>query len=111
LIHGIYETVKKEKISMEEIKQLPVSVKNKLVSENVTQSTIHFAKRTDKLMSLLENGGMFVHKGKDFKVDSYFYRVEFQAFIVYSGWKMMRKRSLHQCGMKRRRILKILEMK
>jgi hypothetical protein len=79
LIHGIYETVKKEKISMEEIKQMPVSEKNKLVSENVTQSTIHFAKRTDKLMSILENGGMFIHNGKDFKVDSYFYRVEFQA--------------------------------
>ena len=39
--------------------------KSKLVSENVTQSTIHFAKRTENLMPILERGGMFVHQ--DFK--------------------------------------------
>jgi hypothetical protein len=73
LIHGIYETVRKESISMEEIQKMPASEKNKLVRENVTQSTVHFAKRTYKLMSILENGGMFVHDGKDFKADSFFY--------------------------------------
>merc|ERR1712013_872614 len=38
---SIYETVNKKK---------------KLISENVTQSTVHFAKRTDKLMSILNRG-------------------------------------------------------
>ena len=50
---SIYETVNKKKISMEEIKEMSAAKKNKLISENVTQSTIHFAKRTDKLMSIL----------------------------------------------------------
>ena len=79
LAKSIYETVNKKKVSIEDIKKLPATEKNKLISENVTQSTMHFAKRTDKLMSILNKGGMFVHDGKDFKVDSYFYRVEFQA--------------------------------
>ena len=79
LAHSIYETVHKKKVSMEEIKNMSASDKNKLISENVTQSTVHFAKRTDKLMSILNKGGIFQHKGTDFKVDSYFYRVEFQA--------------------------------
>merc|ERR1712002_1009189 len=68
-----------KKISMEEIKEMSAAKKNKLISENVTQSTVHFAKRTDKLMSILNRGGMFQHGKKDYKVDSYFYRVEFQA--------------------------------
>ena len=79
LAQSIFQTINKSKISMEEIKQMSAAKKNKLVSENVTQSTIHFAKRTDKLMSLLNDGGIFLHDEKDYKVDSYFYRVEFQA--------------------------------
>ena len=64
---------------MDKINELSQAAKNKLVNENVTESTLHFAKRTQKLMNLLENGGMFIHGGKDFKVDSHLYRVEFQA--------------------------------
>ena len=64
---------------MDKINELSPAAKNKLVNENVTESILHFAKRTQKLMNLLENGGMFIHGGKDFKVDSHFYRVEFQA--------------------------------
>ena len=53
--------------------------KNKLISENVVQSTMHFAKRTDKLMSLFSNGGIFTHKDVAYHAESFFYRVEFQA--------------------------------
>ena len=73
------QDLNKRKITLEEVKNLPTVEKNKLVSENVTQSTLHFAKRTDKLMSILNKGGMFKHGEIEYKVDSYFYRVEFQA--------------------------------
>ena len=79
LAKQIYETVKKTKVSLDFISQQTPAWKNKLISENVLQSTLHFSKRTDKLMSMLNNKGIFTHKGKDFMADSYFYRVEFQA--------------------------------
>ena len=63
---------------MDFIKEKSPSWKNKLISENVTQSTLHFSKRTDKIMSFLSSKGMFAHGGKNFSTDSYFYRVEFQ---------------------------------
>ena len=66
-------------MSIEEIRNLTPAEKSKLVSENVTQSTLHFAKRTDKLLSILKHGGIFVHDGIDYKLDSFFYRVEYQA--------------------------------
>ena len=50
-----------------------------MLSDNVLQSTLHFSKRTDKIMSLLSNKGIFSHNGKDFVADFFFYRVEFQA--------------------------------
>ena len=53
LAKSIYETVNKTEVSMDFIKGQTPAWKNKLVSENVTQSTIHFSKRTDKLMSFL----------------------------------------------------------
>ena len=43
------------------------------------QSTLHYSKRTDKLMSLLKSGGIFFHNYEEYIVDSYFYRIEFQA--------------------------------
>ena len=78
LCKSIYETVNKTKVSIDFIKQKSPSWKNKLVSENVTQSTLHFNKRTEKLMSILSNKGMFTHHGRNFRTDSYFYCVEFQ---------------------------------
>ena len=78
LAHSIYQTINKTKVSMDFIKEKSPSWKNKLISENVTQSTLHFSKRTDKIMSFLSSKGMFAHGGKNFSTDSYFYRVEFQ---------------------------------
>ena len=79
LAKSIYETVHRTSITIEEIRKMSVAEKNKLVSDNVVQSTYHFAKRTDKLMSLLKKGGIFFHNGVEYVADSYFYRVEYQA--------------------------------
>merc|ERR1711888_153028 len=79
LVKSIYETVEKKRISLEEIKKKPIAWRNKLLSDNVLQSTLHFSKQTDKIMSLLSNKGIFSHYGQDFVADFFFYRVEFQA--------------------------------
>ena len=74
LLKCVYETVHKKSITTEELTALSTAEKNKLVNENVIQTTQHFAKRTEKLFSILNDGHIFVHNGIDFKVDSYFYR-------------------------------------
>ena len=53
--------------------------KNKLVSENVVQSTMHFSKRTDKIMSMFSREGIFKYEDVNYHAESFFYRVEFQA--------------------------------
>ena len=78
LAHSIYQTINKCKVSIEFIKEKSPSWKNKLISENLTQSTLQFSKRTDKIMSFLSRKGMFTHGDKQFRTESYFYRVEFQ---------------------------------
>ena len=79
LAQKICETKIKKKVSIEVIREQTSAWKNKLISENVVQSTLHFAKRTDKLMALLSSVPIFEHEGIHYKVGSYFYRVEFQA--------------------------------
>ena len=53
LAQSIYETNNKEKVSIDWIKRQPSAWKNKLISENVVQSTLHFSKRKEKIMSYL----------------------------------------------------------
>ena len=79
LVQKTYETVNKIKVDIKFIEEKPQAWKNKLVSDNVVQSTIHFARRTGKIMSLLQNDGIFTRENVKYKADSYFYRVEFQA--------------------------------
>ena len=79
LVLKIYETKMKKKYSIEFIEKQTSAWKNKIISENVVQSTLHFAKRTDKLMSYLSKIPIFEHEGVKYSVSSYFYRVEFQA--------------------------------
>ena len=74
----IFETITKSKSSLQFIREKSVAWRNKLMSENVIQSTIHFAKRTDKIMALLQKEELFTHLGVQYRVESYFYRVEFQ---------------------------------
>ena len=79
LAKTIYETNTKQKVTMEFIESQSNAWRSRLISENVVQSTLHFSKRTDKLMSLLKKPGIFKHDGAVYTVSSYFYRVEFQA--------------------------------
>ena len=53
--------------------------RNKIISENVVQTTIYFEKRLQKIISLLSNDGFAQNQSvKQFFVSSYFYRIEFQ---------------------------------
>ena len=79
LAQQIYQTKTRKKVSLAFIKSQTQAWKNKLISENVVQSTIHFSKRTDKIMSILSNLELFQHNDIMYKTSSYFFRVEFQA--------------------------------
>ena len=77
LLKEIAETVYRRSFTDEEIKDLSVKQKNKLISENVVQSTLHFQKRIEKMFSLMKND-FFGDETEPFHVSSYFFRVEFQ---------------------------------
>ena len=77
LLKEIIETVQRRKVSKEYVNSLPDKVKNRLISENVVQSTIHFQKRIAKLFSLMKYD-FFKGTGQNYHVSSYFYRIEFQ---------------------------------
>ena len=81
VIKQIYETTTKTKVTLDFIREKDSTWKHKLVTDNVVQSTLHFSKRTEKLMSLLRKKSPFNHKGIEYNVDSFFYRVEFQVCI------------------------------
>ena len=79
-IHQIYESVTGRQVPLDFIKNKDAAWKNKFVAENAIQSTIHFSKRTTKLMSILSNQSHspFSHEGRKFSVADSFVRVEFQ---------------------------------
>ena len=74
----IYETVTKRPSTMEFIKSQSVSWRNKLIQENVVQTTLHFNKRMDKIISYLNSAPLLEYDGVQYSVSSYFYRIEFQ---------------------------------
>ena len=77
LLKEIAETVYRRKYTDEEIHGMPTKERNKLISQNVVQSTLHFQKRVEKMFSLM--GYNFFEEGETaFHVSSYFFRVEFQ---------------------------------
>ena len=78
----IYETINKTKSSLEFIRGKTNAWRNKIISENVVQSTVHFSKRTDKIMAILQKEGLFTHLGTTYRVNNYFYRVEFQVNLT-----------------------------
>ena len=79
LLREIAETVYRRKVSDEELDNLPISKRNKLISENYVQTTLHFQKRVEKLFSLMQYDGFFGDTGSEkYHMSSYFYRVEFQ---------------------------------
>ena len=77
LLQEIIETVYRKKVTKEQIAELSDREKNKLISENVVQSTIHFQKRIEKMFSLMRNN-LFEEETEAYHVSSYFFRVEFQ---------------------------------
>ena len=78
----IYETRNKKPSTIDYIQSQNNSWKNKLIQENVLQTTIHFSKRMDKLITFLNNKPFLVHNDVKYKVASYFYRIEFQVLFV-----------------------------
>ena len=74
LLKEICETVYRRKVSKEEIESLSKAEKNKLLSENVVQTSLHFHRRIDKMFSLMKND-FFDGPNNSYHVASYFYRV------------------------------------
>ena len=77
LLKEIFETVEGREATPEDINNLTPQERNKLISENVVQSTLHFQKRIEKeikLMTFLK----FFDDDCPYSVSSYFYRIEFQ---------------------------------
>ena len=77
LIKEIVETVERRKVSKEYVENLSDREKNRLISENVVQSTLHFQKRIDKIFTLMKHD-FFKGISETYQVSSYFYRIEFQ---------------------------------
>ena len=77
LLKEIAETVYRRKISKEEIEQMSRKEKNKLISENVVQSTLHYSKRFQKLFTSMKSG-FFKSENECYHVSFYYFRVEFQ---------------------------------
>ena len=71
LLKEIMETVYRKKVTQEDINNLTKTEKNRLISENVVQSTIHFQKRIDKMFSLMQND-FFKGESEAYHVSSYF---------------------------------------
>ena len=77
-----YETVTNKRSTLEFIRSQSQSWRNKLIQSNVVQSTIHFSKRIEKIISYLKNNPLLEHDGVQYTVDAYFVREEFQVSFV-----------------------------
>ena len=62
LLREIMETVKGRKVTEQEIEKLTNPQRNKLISENVVQSTLHFQKRIEKELKLMTFSKFFDDK-------------------------------------------------
>ena len=77
LLKEILETVYRKKVTQQEIDELSDAEKNKILAENVVQTTLHFQKRIEKMFSIMKYD-FFQGSNDTYHVSSYFYRVEFQ---------------------------------
>ena len=59
LLKEIIETVYRKKVTKEQIEDLPQTEKNRLISENYVQSTLHFQKRIEKIFTLMKYDNFF----------------------------------------------------
>ena len=77
LLKEIIETVYRKKVTQKDIDDMSNAEKNKLISDNVVQSTVHFQKRIEKMFSLFKYN-FFDGSNETYHASSYFYRIEFQ---------------------------------
>ena len=77
LLKEILETVYRKKVTQKDIDELSTAEKNRLISENVVQSTLHFQKRIEKMFSLMKYD-FFKGSTETYHAASHFYRIEFQ---------------------------------
>jgi dTDP-4-dehydrorhamnose reductase len=54
LLKEIIETVYKKEVSNQQIEELSTAEKNRIISENYVQSTLHFQKRIEKIFTLMK---------------------------------------------------------
>ena len=81
LFSQVLETVLNRKISRDELDKMNFTQteKNKLIADNVTQTTVHFERRLQKIIQFLKNEGFGDETSKQkYFVSEYFYRIEFQ---------------------------------
>ena len=77
LLKEILGTVLNKEASDEDVKKLSSQERNRLISENVIQSTLHFQKRIEKELKLMTMPN-FLNNDCKYSVSSYYYRVEYQ---------------------------------
>ena len=77
LLKEVAETVYRRQFTLEEIEEMTIQEKNRLISENVVITTLHFNKRFQKLFSLMKLD-FFKGKNVSYHVASFFFRLEFQ---------------------------------
>ena len=75
LVRQILETEWNQPVSMEYVDKLSNGERNKIITENAVQSTVHFQKRIEKIFNLLKYDDIF----DGFHVADSYYRIEFQA--------------------------------
>ena len=81
LFRQILETNMNRTITDDEFKEMGLTSteRNKIVQENVVQTTITFQRRLEKVIQLLMDEGFTYPDAKyKYRVGSYFYRIEFQ---------------------------------
>ena len=96
LLKSVYETVYRKPATDQIIESMSASEKNKLITENVVQTTLHFQKRIEKIIEIIIQPGYLEDKNdhpddcltkyegdkedeESIMIPSYFYRIEFQA--------------------------------
>ena len=81
LLNQVMETELDREISIEELEKMNISQteQNKIIAQNVVQTTVYFEKRLQKIISLLSNEGFGIgNSSHNWLMSSFFYRIEFQ---------------------------------
>ena len=81
LFHQVLETILNREISEDELAEMNLTQteKSKIIADNVTQTTVHFERRLQKIIQFLTKEGFGDETSKrKYFVSEYFYRIEFQ---------------------------------